>query len=372
MKTQNFIVFIATGIIILIAFSTASSAVTHDQIGEVELTYKNFTFGVNDVCTAKNNWCGKVDFTEKAVIYGTIESEVSVPAGTKEVYVWISIPCNGPGEGLYGRPGDFALISVDNESKPEIIKSSDKWHDGAFYRYGKCESFLNSFNVFGDRIKLKIEMDGEEPRLDLEKVVLKFYDGENKSKTAAGNESSGNKTAGNKTEGNESIGNITTGNITSGNVTSGNKTIINESNPAIKDSDGDGIPDAFDACPKDAGPGCNHGCPAKTDVDADGLQEDNENCPNYDKHPYDHDNDGVPTVEDCDDADYKNTNIRGDDDSDGVSNCMDRCPGVKGDDKYGCTTEEAPKYALKWVAVFLTAVIALILILIILIMRKKH
>ena len=397
MKTKNFIKLFTLGIFISIfisiTFSTASLAVTHDQIGEVELTYKNFTFGIDDVCTAKNNWCGKVDFTEKAIVYGTIESEVFVPAGTKEVYVWIHIPCNGPGEGLYGRPGDLALISVDNESKPETIKSSDNWHFGAFYRYDQCESFLNSFNVFGDRIKLKIEMIGEAPRLDLEKVVLKFYDGENKSKIAAENESlenktsgnitveeiiSGNRTLENVTSGNKTIENIPSGNrtlenITYGNITLENKTTVNESNSAEIDSDGDGIPDAYDSCPKVAGPGCNHGCLTNTDVDVDGLQEDNKNCPKYDEHPYDQDNDGVLTIEDCNDVDPKDTKIKCDDDSDGVSNCIDLCPDVKGDDKYGCPkTEETSKYALELIAVFLAVVIAVILILIVRVIRKKH
>jgi hypothetical protein len=373
MKTKNFIELFALGIFILITFSTASLAVTHDQIGEVELTYRNFTFGIDDVCTAKNNWCGKVDFTEKAIVYGTIESEVFVPAGTKEVYVWIHIPCNGPGEGLYGRPGDVALISVDNESKPETIKSSDTWHFGAFYRYDQCESFLNSFNVFGDRIKLKIEMIGDDPRLDLEKVVLKFYDGENKSKVAAENESVENKTAGNKTAGNKTVENITAGNKTAENESTVNESTVNESNPAEIDSDGDGIPDAYDSCPKVAGIGCNHGCTTNTDVDVDGLQEDNENCPKYDEHPYDQDNDGVLTIEDCNDVDPKDTKIKGDDDGDGVSNCIDLCPDVKGDDKYGCPkTEETSKYALELIAVFLAAVIAVILILIVRVIRKKH
>ena len=48
--------------------------------------------------------------------------------------------------------------------------------------------------------------------------------------------------------------------------------------PLIKDSDNDGIPDAQDKCPTQAGPKENDGCPDK-DLDGDGLVDRKDKCP---------------------------------------------------------------------------------------------
>ena len=79
------------GIGIVIFLINTSSAVTHLQIGEIELTYKNFTFESDDLCTYDDNWCNRVDLPNKTIIYGSIETEVEVPEGSKDVDVWIHI-----------------------------------------------------------------------------------------------------------------------------------------------------------------------------------------------------------------------------------------------------------------------------------------
>ncbi|MCC6612799.1 MAG: thrombospondin type 3 repeat-containing protein [Anaerolineae bacterium] len=51
--------------------------------------------------------------------------------------------------------------------------------------------------------------------------------------------------------------------------------------PVVVDSDGDGLPDANDSCPQQAGPRENVGCPQQTvDSDGDGLPDDVDACPN--------------------------------------------------------------------------------------------
>lgn len=51
--------------------------------------------------------------------------------------------------------------------------------------------------------------------------------------------------------------------------------------PVVVDSDGDGLPDANDSCPQQAGPRDNGGCPQQTvDRDGDGIPDNADACPN--------------------------------------------------------------------------------------------
>jgi len=77
----------------------------------------------------------------------------------------------------------------------------------------------------------------------------------------------------------------------------------------VLDRDGDGIPDAVDACPDDPGPREWQGCP---DADGDGIPNHRDRCPN-EAGPSD--NQGCPW---------------GDKDGDGVKDNVDRCPEVPG------------------------------------------
>ena len=70
-----------------------------------------------------------------------------------------------------------------------------------------------------------------------------------------------------------------------------------------RDSDGDGIPDARDGCPRRAGPASAGGCP---DADHDGVPDHQDLCP----HKY-----GSRALGGCPDADH-----------DGVADREDRCP----------------------------------------------
>ena len=51
--------------------------------------------------------------------------------------------------------------------------------------------------------------------------------------------------------------------------------------PVVADTDGDGLPDSRDECPREAGPVDNRGCPAPqpVDSDGDGLPDDVDACP---------------------------------------------------------------------------------------------
>jgi len=59
----------------------------------------------------------------------------------------------------------------------------------------------------------------------------------------------------------------------------------------VKDSDGDGIPDANDKCPEQAGPFSTNGCP---DADGDGVPDHLDKCPNEAGPMY---NEGCPLPE---------------------------------------------------------------------------
>jgi outer membrane protein OmpA-like peptidoglycan-associated protein len=76
-------------------------------------------------------------------------------------------------------------------------------------------------------------------------------------------------------------------------------------NVALKDTDGDGVPDIDDLCPDVPGPAWNHGCPVFTDRDGDGVPDDIDRCPdvpgpkeNFGCPWPDRDHDGVPDKDD--------------------------------------------------------------------------
>ncbi|MBN2359662.1 MAG: OmpA family protein [Deltaproteobacteria bacterium] len=88
------------------------------------------------------------------------------------------------------------------------------------------------------------------------------------------------------------------------------------------DADGDGVPDAEDACPQEPGPAANNGCP-DTDRDGDGVVDRLDQCVDQ---PGPADNNGCPK----------------DKDGDGVLDNVDRCPdqpGPAGND--GCPDADA-------------------------------
>lgn len=117
----------------------------------------------------------------------------------------------------------------------------------------------------------------------------------------------------------------------------------NDSQPLVRDRDGDGIPDGQDACPDIPGEILLDGCP---DADGDGIPDDKDDCP-YKKGEKrwngcsDSDGDGIPDNKD------KCPYVRGelvdngcpppDDDNDGIPNTADRCPQLAGTIRYrGC------------------------------------
>jgi hypothetical protein len=89
--------------------------------------------------------------------------------------------------------------------------------------------------------------------------------------------------------------------------------------PAV-DSDGDGVNDDADACPKEKGEHSDdpqkNGCP-KRDRDNDGISDDIDKCPNQPE-----DKDGFQDGDGCPDPDN---------DGDGISDKDDACPNVKGE-----------------------------------------
>ena len=123
--------------------------------------------------------------------------------------------------------------------------------------------------------------------------------------------------------------------------------LIREKDPAaqprvaLKDTDGDGVPDIDDLCPEVPGPASNHGCPVMTDRDADGVPDDIDRCPdvpgpkeNFGCPWADRDGDGVPDKDDkCPDVPGPAENAGcpyGDRDGDGVADNKDACPDVPG------------------------------------------
>ncbi|WP_207496812.1 TonB-dependent receptor domain-containing protein [Aridibaculum aurantiacum] len=84
--------------------------------------------------------------------------------------------------------------------------------------------------------------------------------------------------------------------------------------PPAPDRDGDGVPDATDACPDQAGPASLQGCP---DRDGDGVADKDDRCPDVA---------GIRIFQGCPDTD-----------GDGIEDAKDKCPNVFGVAKYdGC------------------------------------
>jgi hypothetical protein len=136
------------------------------------LTYHDFD--LNDVCTPEDNYCGWANAPGKAVVYGSMTTDIHVPERASELVVTISISCNGYGEGLSGQPGSAANIRVDGEERVERIDSTMSSHHGNYYRYEWCDTFSNTFNVKGgEEITLIISMSGG-ARLDFEEAILTF------------------------------------------------------------------------------------------------------------------------------------------------------------------------------------------------------
>ena len=117
---------------------------------------------------------------------------------------------------------------------------------------------------------------------------------------------------------------------------------------ALKDTDGDGVPDIDDLCPDVPGPKENRGCPWPKDRDGDGVPDDIDRCPdipgpkeNFGCPWPDRDGDGVPDKDDkCPDQPGPKENFGcpwPDRDHDGVPDKDDRCPDEPGPaDNQGC------------------------------------
>ena len=92
--------------------------------------------------------------------------------------------------------------------------------------------------------------------------------------------------------------------------------IVTPAPPVVKDTDGDGVPDADDKCPTVAGKASMGGCP---DTDGDGITDADDKCPTVA---------GIAKYAGCPIPDT---------DGDGVNDEEDKCPTVKGTAKYaGC------------------------------------
>ena len=100
------------------------------------------------------------------------------------------------------------------------------------------------------------------------------------------------------------------------------------------DTDGDGILDAEDLCPQEAGLAIFRGCP---DSDGDGLEDPKDACPviagllQFNGCP-DSDGDGIQDVEDMCPTVAGVALFKGcpDSDNDGVEDSMDKCPSIPG------------------------------------------
>jgi outer membrane protein OmpA-like peptidoglycan-associated protein len=87
------------------------------------------------------------------------------------------------------------------------------------------------------------------------------------------------------------------------------------------DRDGDGLADGDDACPTAAGPAALQGCP---DIDGDGIPDGKDTCPNEPE-----DFDGIEDQDGCPE--------REDTDADGILDVEDDCPRIPGPlDNRGC------------------------------------
>lgn len=111
------------------------------------------------------------------------------------------------------------------------------------------------------------------------------------------------------------------------------------------DSDSDGLMDKDDECPTEAGPAANNGCPIR-DRDGDGVNDEDDKCPdeiglasNNGCPINDRDNDGVADEED-DCPNQAGTAENGgcpDTDNDGIVDRLDACPELAGPaERKGC------------------------------------
>ncbi|MBE9593341.1 MAG: hypothetical protein IMF19_07650 [Proteobacteria bacterium] len=140
----------------------------------ISITLTYYDFNLDEVCTYEDNYCGWVTVPGKAIIYGSMTTNITVPEGASELEVTISIGCNGYGEGLLGQPDSAAYIRVDSEVREERIDSTMSFHHGNYYKYEWCETFSNTFKVMEkEEITLIIEMSGD-ARLDFELAKLSF------------------------------------------------------------------------------------------------------------------------------------------------------------------------------------------------------
>ena len=143
--------------------------------------------------------------------------------------------------------------------------------------------------------------------------------------------------------------------------------------PVVVDRDGDGVPDAADACPGEPGPESRQGCPVR-DSDGDGILDNVDACPTESGPPErkgcpvrDADSDGVADERDACPAEVGQTDNRGcpytDRDGDGVFDHVDNCPDQPGPaDNQGCPVKvkqliviTAEKIVIKEMVFFATA-----------------
>ncbi len=90
------------------------------------------------------------------------------------------------------------------------------------------------------------------------------------------------------------------------------------------DTDDDGVPNGEDDCPTVKGPASNYGCPTDDDRDGDGVPDDKDQCP---------DQAGTAELNGCPPKPKepeKPTVINADTDGDGVVDSKDECPDVPG------------------------------------------
>ncbi|PTL79479.1 thrombospondin type 3 repeat-containing protein [Vitiosangium sp. GDMCC 1.1324] len=111
-------------------------------------------------------------------------------------------------------------------------------------------------------------------------------------------------------------------------VKNGEDACPNEAGPArnkgcpVKDTDGDGVVDSADRCPNEPGPASSHGCPVK-DSDGDGLADSVDKCPN---EPGPAENNGCRVK---------------DTDGDGIEDAQDKCPKEAGPaSRQGCPVKD--------------------------------
>jgi outer membrane protein OmpA-like peptidoglycan-associated protein len=127
---------------------------------------------------------------------------------------------------------------------------------------------------------------------------------------------------------------------------------------ASVDTDGDGVANAADQCPTEAGPAERQGCPVK-DTDRDGLEDAADKCPT-EAGPAsrqgcpvkDTDDDGVVDDRDKCPTEAGLVELKGcpakDSDGDGVADHLDNCPAEKGEaTNAGCPAQQKQLVAIQ-------------------------